>query len=82
MPFVPQQGDFVVRNSVDVRFELVDTEGRRIAGPFSTLAAAVARARFQASDRISIWQQRVDERGRPMGPPGMLLPGRAVSAGT
>ena len=71
MPYVPQRGDFVIRNNADVRFELLDSDNRLVAGPFTTLAGAVARARFQASDHISIWQQRVDDRGRPLGPPAI-----------
>ena len=82
MLFTPQRGDFVVRNSADVRFDVTDCDGRVVAGPFQTLAAAVANVRFQASDRIGIWQQRVDQYDRPVGPPSMLLPRRSLSAGT
>ena len=79
MSFLPQRGDFVIRNRADVRFEVADCDGRVIAGPFPTLADAVARARFQAGDHIGIWHQRIDERGRPIGPPGMLLPRRSLT---
>ena len=82
MSFTPQRGDFVIRNRVDISFDVADCDGRVIAGPFQTLAAAVANIRFRASDRIGIWQQRVDPSGRPLGPPSILLPRRSLSART
>jgi hypothetical protein len=82
MSFVPQPGDFIIINRNDFLFEVADCDGRVIAGPFPTLAAAVANVRFQSSDRIGIWQQRLDEQGTPLGPPGILLPRRSLGAQT
>jgi hypothetical protein len=62
----PVLGDVILRRIVDGSFEVVDavTE-RHIAGPVQ-LSRAVQLAK--AHGARSIWQQNVDERGRPVGP--------------
>ena len=82
MSLVPQRGDFIIINRNDFLFDVADCDGQSVSGPFPTLAAAVANIRFQSSDRVSIWQQRVDDQGNPLGPPGLLLPGRSLGAKT
>ena len=83
MPNDPAPGDLLVRNSINLRFEVVDFQGQLIDAPFQTLARAIMRARFHASARnVAMWQQPIDERGRPLAPPGMLLPRRTAETGT
>ena len=68
----PQAGDVLLRGNVVHGFQLVDAVSRRIlAGPMTTLDAAVALAREMGSR--AIWQQLVDNRGRPLGEPFRLL---------
>jgi hypothetical protein len=62
----PQSGDVVLRGDHTSGVEIVDAVTRlRIAGRFRTLEAAVATARFYGA--AAIWQQTVDNRGRPLG---------------
>ena len=44
MPNDPAPGDLLVRNSINLRFEVVDFQGQLIDGPFQTLARAIMRA--------------------------------------
>jgi hypothetical protein len=69
----PQLGDLVIRGTTNDGFEVVEAiTSKRIAGPFQTLAVALASARTSV-DGGAIWQQSVDHRGRPLGDP-LLLP--------
>ena len=68
----PQSGDILIRraNGNDA-FELHDVVTlERLAGPFEDFAAAVAAAR--AKKPRAIWQQTLDDRGRPLGDPFRL----------
>jgi hypothetical protein len=65
-PGLPQSGDLVLRGDQTAGVEIVDAVTRkRIAGRFRTIEAAVATARFYGA--LSIWQESVDNRGRPLG---------------
>ncbi len=68
----PQTGDILIRrtNGNDA-FELHEVVTlKRLAGPFEDFATAVAAAR--AKKPRAIWQQSVDDRGRPLGDPCRL----------
>ena len=67
---LPQPGDILIR-SVPGGFELVDAVSLRyLDGPLQTLAGGVAAARLRGAR--AIWQQHVDDRGRPLGDPFRL----------
>jgi len=65
--FTPVTGDVVLRGSIDGRFIVLDalTLGR-IAGPFTLQNALTIARRYGAR---TIFQQRVDERGRNLADP-------------
>ena len=70
----PQPGDLIIRNTVNLQFEIVvASDGRRIGGPFNSFAAAHARARRTAGNGARLWQQSVDVRGRSLGRPVPVL---------
>ncbi len=71
-PFMetPQVGDIIVR-AAGAGYELVAAvSGRHLAGPFMEWEVAIARAGDLCTQRI--WQQNVDNRGRPLGAPVCL----------
>ena len=62
----PQVGDILIRGLKNERFTLLDVVTTKfLSGPFDTFPAAAAAAR--ALNARMIWQQNVDERGRPLG---------------
>ena len=62
----PQVGDILIRGLKNQRFTLLDAvTSKFLSGPFDGLPAASAAARALKA-RI-IWQQNVDDRGRPLG---------------
>ena len=66
----PKLGDVILRQVIDGSFEVVDaiTE-KHIAGPVQ-LSRAVQLAKAHGAE--SIWQQHLDDRGRPLGPPARI----------
>ena len=69
----PQLGDVIVRNTFNGGFDIVEADGHFVAGPFDTFGAALEFAKIEAED-AAVWQQVVDSRGRPLGPPGRVTP--------
>ena len=68
----PTPGDIIVRGSLEVGYTLVDlTTGERISEVFSDLGVAVETA--LESGAVAIWSQNLDNRGRPLGPPTILI---------
>jgi hypothetical protein len=68
----PQAGDVLLRGDVTYGFQLVDAMTHQVlAGPITTLEAVVELARGLGAR--AIWQQSVDNRGRPLGDPFRLL---------
>lgn len=66
----PQRGDVLLRGSFRAGFEIVDAiTDRHIAGPMQ-LSRAIQVAK--AHGAIGLWQQSVDDRGRPLGAPSRL----------
>jgi hypothetical protein len=69
----PQDGDVLIRNLPEDRYEFVDALTLRyVDGPFGRLLDAVEAARTLGR---TAWQQVTDERGRPMGDPVRLPQG-------
>lgn len=67
----PQLGDVVLRGSFSAGFEIVDAiTDRHIAGPMQ-LSRAIQVAKAHGAS--GLWQQSVDDRGRPLGPPTRLV---------
>ena len=65
--FTPVTGDVVLRGSIDGRFTVLDALTlSRIAGPFTLQNALTIARRYGAR---TIFQQRVDERGRNLADP-------------
>lgn len=69
----PQPGDVIVRNLPITGYEIVEANGKHIAGPFESFVAAYECARVEAKG-AEVWQQTLDDRGRPVGPPGRVTP--------
>ena len=66
----PQLGDVLLRANSVGGFQIVDAvSGKVVIASLPTLEAAVEAAR----GRGAIWQQSVDNRGRPLGDPYRLL---------
>lgn len=63
----PEPGDVIISNAFNDTFVILDPTGKRIAGSFPTLFAAIAFARTHATGNI--WQQNCDDRGRLLGNP-------------
>jgi len=62
----PQAGDVLIRGLKNQRFTLLDVVTTKfLSGPYDGFPAAAAAAR--ALSARMIWQQNVDERGRPLG---------------
>lgn len=72
----PRPGDVLLRGDATSGFYLVDAISlQEIAGPLSTMAAAIESACFHGA--AAIWQQLLDNRGRPLGDP-IRLPFRSA----
>lgn len=71
MPTHPQPGDLVIRNTVNQQFDIVDANGRHVAGPFELFVTAHIHARVEGPGG-AVWQQAVDFRGRPLGDPARV----------
>jgi hypothetical protein len=66
----PQPGDLVLRGSLSDGFVVLDaTTRQRLAGPVG-LSDAITYAKERRSGRL--WQEIVDDRGRPVGPVSRL----------
>lgn len=64
----PQHGDIFIRASAPGSFEVLQASTfELLEGPFTSFSAALAAAR--ALNPPAIWQQLVDDRGRPIGDP-------------
>ena len=71
----PEPEDVIICDTINDGFVIVDPTGKRIAGPFPTLFAAIESARTHTTGNI--WQQSSDNRGRLVGNPiRMDLPPR------
>ena len=69
MPASPE--GIILRGSFDAGYTLVDaTTGEPISGVFTELQDAVTAA--VNSGAATIWQEHLDNRGRPLGPPTIL----------
>ena len=73
---VPQAGDVVIRvqtNTLPTTYVVAEASSRRIlGGPFPSLAEAAIAASKLVGPMGSVWQEQVDQRGRPLGPPHRL----------
>ncbi len=68
---IPQAGDVLIRTLNGNQVSLVDVLTlEHVAGPFESLAVAVEHARSR--NVRAIWQQTIDDRGRPLGDPFRL----------
>lgn len=68
----PRFGDVLIRGDVTSGYEIVDAVTFKPLGTHaSTLEAALVVARMQGG---RIWQQTVDQRGRPLSDPKPLQP--------
>jgi len=70
-PHVPQDGDVFLRGDAMGGFHVLDAMSLEpIAGPIHSVEVAIEVARLHGG---AIWQQTVDNRGRPLGDPFPLL---------
>ena len=66
----PRPGDLILRGSLSEGFLLLDATSRDcLAGPLLLMEALTA---AKARGASVVWQEIVDERGRPVGPPARL----------
>ena len=67
----PQPGDILIRRARAGGCELVDAvTHKHIDGPFEAALTAIVGARLRGAH--AIWQQHLDDRGRPLGDPFRL----------
>ena len=71
-PSKPSSGDWIIRQVLQLRIEIVPASGEPTIGPFRSFAIAYARARAEAKG-ARIWQQSVDCWGRPLTQPRPLF---------
>jgi hypothetical protein len=65
-----ESGDVIIRSLSEDGFLLVDAVTRKtLNGPFPTFADALNAALGFVKPGATIWQENVDNRGRPLGPP-------------
>ena len=68
----PRPGDLLLRGNVSNGFVVVDALTREPISRFGlTLQEALAVAQTQAS--ATLWQQLIDDRGRPLGEPFLAV---------
>lgn len=69
----PQRGDVLIRvqtNTTPTTYLLADAETHRLlSGPFASLSEAAIAAAKHVGSMGSVWQETLDQRGRPLGPP-------------
>lgn len=69
----PRAGDVLIRvqtNTTPTTYVLFEAETHRaIGGPFQSMAEAAIAASKCVGLMGSVWQENVDQRGRPIGPP-------------
>jgi hypothetical protein len=69
----PKPGDILLRGSLDAGYTLVDlTTGKPISEGFFTELRVALNAALD-SGASSVWQENLDNRGRPLGPPTILI---------
>jgi len=69
----PQSGDVIIHNTLNERYEIFDSDGRHVAGPFETFLAAHLRAIIESNGGV-VWQQALDVAGRAVGDPAVVPP--------
>ena len=69
----PQAGDVLIRvltNTTPTTYVILEAETHRpLDGPFPSMAEAAIAAAKHTSSIGSVWQENLDQRGRPLGPP-------------
>jgi hypothetical protein len=69
----PQPGDLIIRNTSNERFDIVNTDGQHVAGPFETFLAAHLRALIESKGGV-VWQQALSGGGQAVGEPAVVPP--------
>ena len=69
----PQPGDLIIHNTSNERFDIVNTDGQHVAGPFETFLAAHLRALIESKGG-AVWQQSLDVGGQAVGEPAVVPP--------
>ena len=69
----PKSGDLVIRNTLNEHFDIVDVDGRHVAGPFDSFVAARFRALIESKGG-AVWQQAFDATGSSVGDPVVVPP--------
>jgi hypothetical protein len=69
----PQAGDVLIRvqtNTTPTTYLILEAETHRhLDGPFPSMAEAAIAAAKHVGVMASVWQENLDQRGRPLGPP-------------
>jgi hypothetical protein len=69
----PQTGDVLIRvqtNTTPTTYLLLEAgSNRSLGGPFSSMSEAAIAAAKHVGAMSSVWQEHLDQRGRPLGPP-------------
>jgi hypothetical protein len=72
----PQAGDLVIRvqtNTLPTTYIVTDAQSRQVlGGPFASMAEAAIAASKLVGPMAAVWQEHIDQRGRPLGPPQRL----------
>jgi len=67
----PDPGDLVIRQWDHGRYELLDGATRECIASLESLNDALS---FAAKRKGAVWRELLDNRGRPLGPPTLVLP--------
>ena len=78
---VPRAGDVVIRvqtNTLPTTYIVAEAKSHRVlGGPFPSMADAAIAASKLMGPMGAVWQEHIDHRGRPLGPPQRLPIARA-----
>ena len=72
----PTHGDVLIRTYAGSSYQLLDASTHEQIAVIGTLQMAVMMARDRGG---SVWRENVDNRGRPLGNPVLLMPRASVS---
>jgi hypothetical protein len=67
----PRRGDVVIRHSTSSDFQLVDAVSEELIATSHSLVGAIDLAAARGG---AVWRQNLDQRGRAVGLPLLLLP--------
>lgn len=71
MTGAPKSGDLLIRQWGNGTYDLLNAETREVVASAASLNDALSMAGKHAG---AVWREILDNRGRPLGPPTLVLP--------